>query len=126
MRHYEIVFLVHPDQSEQVPAMLERYKSMIAAGNGSVHRLEDWGRRQLTFPISKVHKAHYVLMNIEADGKTLAELTGAFRFSDAVLRHLVIKMDAAVTEPSPMAKGDEERDERFADDGDDDSISQSA
>ena len=127
MRHYEIVFLVHPDQSEQVPAMLERYKGMIAAGNGSVHRLEDWGRRQLTFPITKVHKAHYVLMNIECDGKTLSELTGAFRFSDAVLRHLVIKMDAAVTEPSPMAKGDEdERAERFADDGDDDSASQSA
>jgi small subunit ribosomal protein S6 len=127
MRHYEIVFLVHPDQSEQVPAMLERYKGMIAAGNGTVHRLEDWGRRQLTFPIAKVHKAHYVLMNIECDGKTLNELTGAFRFSDAVLRHLVIKMDAAVTEPSPMAKGDEEeRAERFADDGDDDSASQSA
>ena len=126
MRHYEIVFLVHPDQSEQVPAMLERYKSMIAAGNGTVHRLEDWGRRQLTFPIAKVHKAHYVLLNIEVDGKTLAELTGAFRFSDAVLRHLVIKMDAAVTEPSPMAKGDEERDERFADDGDDEAPSASA
>lgn len=126
MRHYEIVFLVHPDQSEQVPAMLERYKSMIAAGNGTVHRLEDWGRRQLTFAIAKVHKAHYVLMNIEVDGKTLAELTGAFRFSDAVLRHLVIKMDAAVTEPSPMAKGDEERDERFADDGDDEAPSASA
>jgi small subunit ribosomal protein S6 len=127
MRHYEIVFLVHPDQSEQVPAMLERYKGMIAAGNGTVHRLEDWGRRQLTFPIAKVHKAHYVLMNIECDGKTLGELTGGFRFSDAVLRHLVIKMDAAVTEPSPMAKGDEdERAERFSDDGDDDSASQSA
>ena len=126
MRHYEIVFIVHPDQSEQVPAMLERYKSMIAAGNGAVHRLEDWGRRQLTFPIAKVHKAHYVLMNIEVDGKTLAELTGAFRFSDAVLRHLVIQMDAAVTEPSPMAKGDEERDERFADDGDDEAPSASA
>jgi small subunit ribosomal protein S6 len=121
MRHYEIVFLVHPDQSEQVPAMLERYKGMIAAGNGSVHRLEDWGRRQLAFPIAKVHKAHYVLMNIESDSKTLSELTGAFRFSDAVLRHLVIKMDAAVTEASPMAKGEEERDERFVDDGDDDS-----
>ncbi len=108
MRHYEIVFLVHPDQSEQVPAMIERYKSMIAAGNGRVHRLEDWGRRQLTFPIAKVHKAHYVLMNIECDGKTLDELTGAFRFSDAVLRHLVVKMDAAVTEPSPMARAEEE------------------
>jgi small subunit ribosomal protein S6 len=127
MRHYEIVFLVHPDQSEQVPAMLERYKSMIAAGDGAVHRLEDWGRRQLAFPITKVHKAHYILMNIECDSKTLSELTGAFRFSDAVLRHLVIKMDAAVTEPSPMAKsGDEERDERFVDDGEDDSVSQSA
>ena len=125
MRHYEIVFLVHPDQSEQVPAMIERYKGMIAAGEGRVHRLEDWGRRQLTYPISKVHKAHYVLMNIECDQKTLNDLTGAFRFSDAVLRHLVVNMDEAVTEPSPMAKAaDEEgdggrrRDRR--DDGDDD------
>ncbi|MGH8228188.1 MAG: 30S ribosomal protein S6 [Steroidobacteraceae bacterium] len=108
MRHYEIVFLVHPDQSEQVPAMIDRYKSMIATGQGSVHRLEDWGRRQLTFPIAKVHKAHYVLMNIECDQKTLDDLTGAFRFSDAVLRHLVVKMDSAVTEPSPMARGEEE------------------
>jgi len=88
VRHYEIVFLVHPDQSEQVPAMLERYRGMIAAGNGTVHRVEDWGRRQLAYPIAKVHKAHYVLINIEVDQKTLAELTGAFRFSDAVLRHL--------------------------------------
>jgi len=125
MRHYEIVFLVHPDQSEQVPAMIERYKGMIATGEGRVHRLEDWGRRQLTYPISKVHKAHYVLMNIECDQKTLNDLTGAFRFSDAVLRHLVVNMDEAVTEPSPMAKAaDEEgdggrrRDRR--DDGDDD------
>jgi small subunit ribosomal protein S6 len=111
MRHYEIVFLVHPDQSEQVPAMIERYKGMISAGVGHVHRLEDWGRRQLTYPIAKVHKAHYVLMNIECDQKTLNELTGAFRFSDAVLRHLVVNMDAAVTEPSPMAKAaDEEGD----------------
>jgi small subunit ribosomal protein S6 len=126
MRHYEIVFLVHPDQSEQVPAMLERYKAMITAGNGVIHRLEDWGRRQLTFPIAKVHKAHYILMNVECDAKTLSELTGAFRFSDAVLRHLVIKMDAAVTEPSPMARsGDESRDERFVDD-DDDFVSASA
>jgi small subunit ribosomal protein S6 len=108
MRHYEIVFLVHPDQSEQVPAMLERYKSMITAGGGQVHRLEDWGRRQLTFPIAKVHKAHYILLNIETDQKTLAELTGAFRFSDAVLRHLVVKMDGPVTEPSPMARADED------------------
>src|SRR6516164_5049635 len=125
MRHYEIVFLVHPDQSEQVPAMIERYKGMIATGEGRVHRLEHWGRRQLTYPIAKVHKAHYVLMNIECDQKTLNDLTGAFRFSDAVLRHLVVNMDEAVTEPSPMAKAaDEEgeggrrRDRR--DDGDDD------
>ena len=108
MRHYEIVFLVHPDQSEQVPAMIERYKGMIATGGGRVHRLEDWGRRQLTYPIAKVHKAHYVLMNIECDQKTLGELTGAFRFSDAVLRHLVVNMDEAVTEPSPMARAEDE------------------
>jgi small subunit ribosomal protein S6 len=125
MRHYEIVFLVHPDQSEQVPAMIERYKGMIAAGEGRVHRLEDWGRRQLTYPISKVHKAHYVLMNIECDQKTLNDLTGAFRFSDAVLRHLVVNMDEAVTEPSPMAKaadeeGDGGRRRERRDDGDDD------
>ena len=110
MRHYEIVFLVHPDQSEQVPAMVERYRGMIAAGGGTVHRFEDWGRRQLTYPIAKVHKAHYVLLNIEVDRKTLDELTGSFRFSDAVLRHLVIKMDAAVTEPSPMARASEDKD----------------
>jgi small subunit ribosomal protein S6 len=109
MRHYEIVFLVHPDQSEQVPAMIERYRGLIAADGGAVHRLEDWGRRQLAFPIAKMHKAHYVLMNIECSGKALEELTGAFRFSDAVLRHLVVKMDRAVTEPSPMAKEPEER-----------------
>jgi small subunit ribosomal protein S6 len=127
MRHYEVVFLVHPDQSEQVPAMLERYKSMITAGGGVIHRQEDWGRRQLAYPIAKVHKAHYVLMNIECDGKTLNELTGAFRFSDAVLRHLVIKMDKAVTEPSPMARGEENsRDDGFADDGDEEPASQSA
>ena len=108
MRHYEIVFLVHPDQSEQVPAMIERYKGLIAADGGKVHRLEDWGRRQLAYPIAKVHKAHYVLMNVECDQKALNELTGAFRFSDAVLRHLVVNFDEAVTEPSPMAKADEE------------------
>jgi small subunit ribosomal protein S6 len=108
MRHYEIVFLVHPDQSEQVPAMIDRYKGMIAAGNGAVHRLEDWGRRQLAYPIAKVHKAHYVLLNIECDQKTLAELIGAFRFSDAVLRHLVTNVETALTEPSPMAKAEEE------------------
>jgi small subunit ribosomal protein S6 len=126
MRHYEIVFLVHPDQSEQVPAMIDRYKGMIAANNGHVHRLEDWGRRQLAYPISKVHKAHYVLLNIECDQKTLSELTGAFRFSDAVLRHLVTGVDSAVTEPSPMAKAEEESAESSRhsrdDDMDDDSI----
>jgi small subunit ribosomal protein S6 len=123
VRHYEIVFLVHPDQSEQVPAMLERYKGLIAAGNGKVHRIEDWGRRQLAYPISKVHKAHYVLINIEVDQKTLTELTGAFRFSDAVLRYLVTGVELAITEPSPMAKAEEEgeasRRERD-DDSDDD------
>jgi small subunit ribosomal protein S6 len=115
MRHYEIVVLVHPDQSEQVPAMLERYKGMLAATGGTVHRVEDWGRRQLAYPLAKVHKAHYLLLNIETDQKTLAELTGAFRFSDAVLRHLVIAMDAAVTEPSPMARGEDEDSERRRD-----------
>ena len=108
MRHYEIVFLVHPDQSEQVPAMIERYRGMITAGGGAIHRVEDWGRRQLAFPIAKVHKAHYVLMNVETDKKTLDELTGSFRFSDAVIRHLVVSMPGAVTEPSPMAREEEE------------------
>jgi small subunit ribosomal protein S6 len=108
MRHYEIVFLVHPDQSEQVPAMIERYKGLIAVDGGKVHRLEDWGRRQLAYPIAKVLKAHYVLMNVECDQKALKELTGAFRFSDAVLRHMVVAMDEAVTEPSPMARAEEE------------------
>lgn len=123
MRHYEIVVLVHPDQSEQVPAMVERYQGMVTQAGGQVHRFEDWGRRQLAFPIAKVHKAHYLLFNIETDQKTLTELTGSFRFSDAVLRHLVVKMDEAVTEPSPMAKGeDEERRDRRDDMGDDDDM----
>ena len=104
MRHYEICFIVHPDQSEQVPAMVDRYKGVIAQRNGVVHRLEDWGRRQLTYPIQKVHKAHYVLMNIECDNETLAELEHSFKFSDAVLRHLVVKMPKAVTTPSAMMK----------------------
>jgi len=111
MRHYEVVFLVHPDQSEQVPAMIERYRGMIEADGGNIHRQEDWGRRQLAFPIQKVHKAHYVLLNIECSKATLDELTGAFRFNDAVLRHMVIARDEAVTEPSPMAKPEEERGE---------------
>ena len=104
MRHYEIVFIVHPDQSEQVPAMVERYKGVIAARNGTVHRLEDWGRRQLAYPLQKVHKAHYVLMNIECDLETLAELEHSFKFSDAVLRHLTVQMTKAVTDASPMMK----------------------
>jgi len=104
MRHYEICFIVHPDQSEQVPAMIERYKGVIGQRSGVVHRLEDWGRRQLTYPIQKVHKAHYVLMNIECDQETVNELEHSFKFSDAVLRHLILKMTKAVTAPSPMMK----------------------
>lgn len=104
MRHYEVVFIVHPDQSEQVPAMVERYKGVISARRGSVHRIEDWGRRQLTYPLQKMHKAHYVLMNIECDQETLNELEHSFRFNDAVLRHLIVKMTKPVTVPSPMMK----------------------
>ena len=104
MRHYEIVFMVHPDQSEQVPAMLERYRSMIDSSGGSIHRLEDWGRRQLAYPINKVHKAHYVLMNVECDADTLEQLSSAFRFNDAVIRNLIIRRDRAVVEPSPLAR----------------------
>jgi small subunit ribosomal protein S6 len=104
MRHYEIVFIVHPDQSEQVPAMVERYRALIASRNGQIHRLENWGRRQLAYPIQKLHKAHYVLMNIECDGETLAELEHGFKFNDAVLRHLTIRTKRAVTTPSPMMK----------------------
>jgi len=118
MRHYEICFLVHPDQSEQVPAMLERYRSMIEEKGGSIHRLEDWGRRQLAFPIVKLHKAHYVLMNIECDGDTLAELEGVFRFNDAVLRHLTIRRQDALTEQSEMLKAKEEKDRSSRDHGD--------
>ena len=126
MRHYEIVFLVHPDQSEQVSAMLDRYRSIVETAGGLIHRLEDWGRRQLAYPIHKVHKAHYVLMNIECPDQGLTELANAFRFNDAVLRHLVIRRKEAVTEPSPLAKSRDERDtdlgeERTGqrDDGDD-------
>ena len=104
MRHYEVVFLVHPDQSEQVPAMIDRYKAMIEKGQGTVHRQEDWGRRQLAYPINKIHKAHYALMNIECDLDSLHELESAFKFNDAVLRTLVVKRDRPVTEPSPMLK----------------------
>ena len=104
MRHYEICFIVHPDQSEQVPGMVERYRAIVGSKNGSIHRLEDWGRRQLAYPIQKIHKAHYVLMNIECDAETLSELEHSFKFNDAVLRHLIVKMKAAVTTPSPMMK----------------------
>jgi len=114
MRHYEICFIVHPDQSEQVPAMIDRYKAMIAAGNGTLHRIEDWGRRQLAYPIEKLVKAHYVLMNIECDGKTLEELEHAFRYNDAVLRHLTIKMKKAETNASPMMKVVEREEARKA------------
>jgi len=109
MRHYEIVFIVHPDQSEQVPAMIERYRNTVTARQGKLHRLEDWGRRQLTYPIQKVHKAHYVLMNIECDDETLGELDHAFKFNDAVLRHLIVQMRGAVTAPSPMMKDEKSK-----------------
>ena len=109
MRHYEIVFIVHPDQSEQVPAMIERYRTQLTASKGMVHRLEDWGRRQLAYPIQKIHKAHYVLMNIECDQATLDELEHGFKFNDAVLRHLTVVVKAAVTDPSPMMKEEKSR-----------------
>ena len=108
MRHYEIVILVHPDQSEQVPAMIERYQGIITSNKGKVHRLEDWGRRLLAYPINKIHKAHYVLMNIECGGESLNQLTDAFQFNDAVLRNLVIKKNKVVTQPSPLFKSDNE------------------
>ncbi|MDP8034217.1 30S ribosomal protein S6 [Pasteurella atlantica] len=109
MRHYEIVFMVHPDQSEQVPGMIERYTTSIKEANGQVHRLEDWGRRQLAYPINKLHKAHYVLMNVEAPQAVIDELETNFRFNDAVLRNVIIRTKHAVTEASPMAKAKDER-----------------
>ena len=118
MRHYEICFLVHPDQSEQVPAMLERYRNMIEEKNGSIHRLEDWGRRQLAYPIVKLHKAHYVLMNIECDNDTLDELEAAFKFNDAVLRHLTIRRQIAIVDQSEMLKAKEEKDRSSRDHSD--------
>ena len=117
MRHYEIIILVHPDQSEQVPAMIERYQGIITSNKGKVHRLEDWGRRLLAYPINKVHKAHYVLMNIECGGESLNQLNDAFRFNDAVLRNLVIKKNKVVTQPSPLFKSDNE-DKRVAEESD--------
>jgi small subunit ribosomal protein S6 len=118
MRHYEVVFLVHPDQSEQVPAMIERYRASIESGGGAVHRLEDWGRRQLAYPIQKLHKAHYVLMNIECNTDTLEELSSAFRFNDAVLRNMIIHRKEAITDASPLMKKPEEKRERPDDSAD--------
>lgn len=112
MRHYEIVFIVHPDQSEQVSGMIDRYRALIEADGGKIHRLEDWGRRQLAYPIMKLVKAHYVLMNIECTQPVLNELESTFRFNDAILRHLILVCDAAVTEPSPLAKGREEKEDK--------------
>lgn len=109
MRHYEVVFIVHPDQSEQVPAMIERYRTLVTASGGAMHRLEDWGRRQLAYPIQKIHKAHYVLMNIECSLEALAELEHGFKFNDAVLRHLTMSTKTAVTAPSPMMKEEKSR-----------------
>ncbi|WP_455218240.1 30S ribosomal protein S6 [Kaarinaea lacus] len=108
MRHYEIVFLVHPDQSDQVAAMIDKYKDIIEADGGKIHRLEDWGRRQLAYPINKIHKAHYVLMNIECGAQALEEIETAFRFNDAVIRNMVMRCKTAITEPSPLAKSREE------------------
>lgn len=109
MRHYEIVFMVHPDQSENVPVMVERYRKLITERGGKIYRLEDWGRKHLAYQIQKIHKAHYILMNIECDLETLQELETAFRFNDAILRHLTIRMEGPVTEPSPMMKGEKAR-----------------
>jgi small subunit ribosomal protein S6 len=109
MRHYEIVFIVHPDQSEQVPGMVERYRTMVQSKGGKIHRIEDWGRRQMAYPIQKMHKAHYVLMNVECNNEILDELEHSFKFNDAVLRHLTVKMTAAVTTPSPMMKDEKSR-----------------
>jgi small subunit ribosomal protein S6 len=110
MRHYEIVFLVHPDQSEQVPAMVDRYKALVESNGGKIHRLEDWGRRQLAYPINKIHKAHYVLMNIECDQNVRDEIETAFRFNDAVIRNLILKRDEAITDMSILAKSKDEAD----------------
>jgi len=112
MRHYEIVFLIHPDQSEQVPAMIERYKSAIEADGGSVHRLEDWGRRHLAYPINNIHKAHYILMNVECTGEALEELESNFRYNDAVIRNMVVRMKAAVTGDSPIKAAESREDRR--------------
>jgi small subunit ribosomal protein S6 len=119
MRHYEIVFLVHPDQSEQVPAMVERYTSTIEGSNGKIHRFEDWGRRHLAYPINDLHKAHYILMNVECTQEALDELTTNFRYNDAILRNLVIRCDAAITEVSPIKAAEGREDRRRSDSRDD-------
>ena len=125
MRHYEVVFLVHPDQSEQVPAMIERYRSGIESKGGTIHRLEDWGRRQLAYPINKIHKAHYVLMNIECDNEALSELESAFRFNDAVIRNMVIRRNEEITEASHLSKGPETGEgETRVDSGSDDAVAE--
>ena len=126
MRHYEVVFMVHPDQSEQVPAMVERYKALIEADGGTIHRLEDWGRRQLAYAIDNLVKAHYVLMNIEVGQKALSELVDGFRFNDAVLRHMVIARDEAVTEQSPIMKSKDEKGDRRPRRDDDENASNDA
>ncbi len=131
MRHYEIVFMVHPDQSEQVPGMVERYKGQIVEGGGAIHRLEDWGRRQLAYPINKIHKAHYILLNVECSQEVLDELTSNFKFNDAVLRNMVIRREEAVTEQSALSKsGDKDRGESprvvEADDSDDEDSDEAA
>ena len=125
MRHYEIVFLVYPDQSDQVPQMIERYEQMVTGGGGQVHRAEDWGRRQLAYSIDKLHKAHYVLMNIECGGEVLEELQHAFRFNDAVLRNLIVRRERVVTDPSPLARSAEEETGEWRD-GDPDPAAQEA
>jgi len=111
MRHYEVVFMVHPDQSDQVSGMIERYRSLIETDGGRIHRLEDWGRRQLAYPIQKLHKAHYVLMNIECDAAVLEELESVFRYNDAILRNMIIKCDNAITEASPLVKSQDDRED---------------
>lgn len=116
MKHYEVVFLVHPDQSEQVPAMIERYRSTIESQGGTIHRLEDWGRRQLAYPINKVHKAHYVMMNVECPTEAMQEIESAFRFNDAVIRNLILSVKEAITEPSPLVKSKDERRDESSDD----------
>ncbi|TQV76516.1 30S ribosomal protein S6 [Aliikangiella marina] len=113
MRHYEIVFLVHPDQSDQVPAMIERYSAVVTDAGGKIHRLEDWGRRPLAYAINNAHKAHYVLMNVECEFSAIEEIENLFKFNDAVLRHLTIKQKGAITEPSPLAKAKEEAAKNF-------------